>query len=204
MWFGTAAAACASGLQLYPTGLTKRSNACANADTRRKWVTPHMLPVCTTSTAPALDQRAELLKAGEVLAGRDRRAHSTADQGVPVRVPAAYRLLDPREVDLLLNALDVGDRLLAGPRLVGIEHHSRRPTRSLVHLVDEPEAAKVARQVEAALELSRPESTVGEGRLEPKELVVLERPIEPRGVPADHPVTFSRACATVADPRPSP
>jgi len=98
---------------------------------------------------------------------------------VPVRVPAAYRLLDPREVDLLLNALDVGDRLLAGPRLVGIEHQSRRPARGFVHLVDEPETAKVARQVEAALELGRPEPTVGERRVKPNELVVLERSIKP-------------------------
>ena len=125
MWLGTAVAAWSRPTGVVPIGLTGRSWAWASAATRRKWVTPQPAAVWTTSSAPAA-------RSGRNCSSPVRFSPAATDARtprptatMPGGVPAADRLLDPDQVHGPLQLGHVSDRLLAGPRLVGVEHQAR-------------------------------------------------------------------------------
>ena len=116
---------------------------------------------------------------------------AAADRGEPFGVPAPDRLLDPGEVQGALQLADVPDRLLAGPGLVGVEHQARpRAARGLgQHVAHQRQAVPVPLDVEAALELGRPQSALGVGLVDRDEFVVGQADVQAGGVRGDRAVT---------------
>ena len=139
---------------------------------------------------PRRDQRAELLQAGEVLPGGDRRPYATADSGQAVGVPAPDRLLDPGQVECAFHFADVADRLLAAPGLVRVQHEPwPGPVRGLgQYLAHEQQPVPVTLDVQAALELRRPQPAFGIDLVDGDELVVGEADVQAGGVGVDHAV----------------
>lgn len=136
------------------------------------------------------DQRAELLEAGEVLPTGDRRPYATADSGQAVGVPAPDRLLDPGQVECAFQFTDVAYRLLAAPGLVRIQHEPWLGTvRSLGQcLAHEQQPEPVTLNVQAALELRRPQPAFGIDLVGGDGLVVGEADVQAGGVGVDHAV----------------
>ncbi len=101
-----------------------------------------------------VEERSELLDAGEVLARRDRRADRRAQSGVPDGIPPSQRLLDPEQVDLLLERADVAHRLLDLPRLVRVEHEPGSRRVAAQRVGEDAQSPQVGVEVESALELA--------------------------------------------------
>ncbi len=129
-----------------------------------------------------------LLEAGEVLAAGDRRADARGDGPVPFDVPAPHRLLDPGEVDLLLDAAGEPDGLVAAPRLVDVVHHRRPLGVDAQDVAHGDQALGVPVDVEAALDLRAGEAAFGPALVEADERVVVERVLQARGVAGDEAV----------------
>jgi hypothetical protein len=138
---------------------------------------PHRTGLHDADTA-GVEHRTVLFEPRQVLARRDGGTDGRGETGVAGGVPAAQRLLDPGEVDLLLQARDVPHRLTEVPRLVGVEHEIG----SGHLLADHLEALQVTLEAAAALELRRRESAFGEAPVEGSQFVIGERDVERGGI----------------------
>ena len=90
---------------------------------------------------------------------------ASSDRGQAFGVPPAHRLLHPGEVEGALQFADMADGLLAAPRLVRVEHQTRPHSVTGLgqHVPDQGQSVPVPLDVEAALELGRPQAPVGVG-----------------------------------------
>ena len=163
-WFGTPAAACASGLASYATGLTGRSWACAAiGDPQEVRDAPDAADLDDVDRA-GIEERPELLEAGEVLARRDRGPDRPPHRGDARRRPSADRLLDPGQVDVALErvtcrtaCLRFHDSLASSISAGGAAALPLSRRRVTI-----PSRRQVALDVEAALELHAGEAAIGE------------------------------------------
>ena len=190
-----------------PIGLTGRSWAWARAATRRKWVTPQTAAVWTMSTAPGREQRAVLLEPGEVLAGGDRRADrrgrrrpgpsaSQRRTGSSTQVRSRVRSSSPTWRTACLR---VQDSLASSIR------PGRAPCpASVEHVAHQGQAVPVPLDVEAALELGRPQAALGVGLVDRDEFVVGQADVQAGGVGGDPRGRVRRAAATAVRRRPAP
>lgn len=189
-WLGTDVAACSSATGVLPIRADRQGvGVRQRGDTQEVGDSPDRGRLDDVD-ASGRDQRAELLEAGEVLPTGDRRPYATADSGQAVGVPAPDWLLDPGQVECAFQFTDVAYRLLTAPGLVRIQHEPwPGPVRSLGQcLAHEQQPVPVTLNVQAALELRRPQPAFGIELVGGDELVVGGADVQAGGVGVDHAV----------------